>query len=93
MCEVFKSLNCFNPSFMTNLFTFKTCNFNLRAKKLLVLPLNNTFSRGTNTNLYKTISAWNSLSPHVMNEISLQSFKQKNCDWTGKGCACKICKT
>ena len=61
MCEIYKSLNSLNPKFMGSLFPEKSCSITLRAKKLLVLPLKNTPSRGTNTNIYKSISTWNSL--------------------------------
>ena len=67
--------------------------YTLRAKKLLVLPLKSTPSRGTNTNIYKSISTWNSLSPHLMNLETLQIFKNALTNWNGKGCPCKICKT
>ena len=93
MCEIYKSLNNLNPKFMGNLFPLKSCKNNLRARKLLVLPLINTPSRGTNTNIYKSISAWNSLSPHLMNSKTLANFKNELSKWNGKGCPCKICKT
>ena len=93
MCEIYKSLNSLNPKFMESLFPEKSCSITLRAKKLLVLPLKNTPSRGTNTNIYKSISTWNSLSPHLMNLETLQIFKNALTNWNGKGCPCKICKT
>ena len=74
MCEIFKTLNRLNPEFMGSLFPLKHCGINLRAQKLLVLPFLarfNTRSRGTNTNLYKSISAWNSLSPQLILSVCL----------------------
>ena len=38
ICEVFKSLNNFNPEFMWSYFTFKNITYNIRNVPLLKLP-------------------------------------------------------
>ena len=92
MCEIFKSLHSLNPSFMKDLFALKPLSMNLRAQKILVLPANNSRSRGTNTNLYRAITLWNSLAPSIMNSQSLLELKNKLRSWKGEGCVCKICR-
>ena len=92
MCEIYKSLHNLNPTFMQDLFCLKSLHINLRAQKLLVLPDNKSRSKGTDTNLYRSITVWNSLNPKLMNSQSLQELKSGLSSWQGKGCICKICR-
>ena len=93
MCEIFKSLHNLNPDFMKDLFPIKPLKIRLRAQRLLILPPPNTSSNGTNTNLYRCITVWNSLRPKLMNIETLQEFKTGLNSWQGGGCICKICRT
>ena len=92
MCEIYKSLHNLNPTFMQDLFCLKSLHINLRAQKLLVLPDNKSRSKGTDTNLYRSITVWNSLNPKLMNSQSLQELKSGLNSWLGQGCICKICR-
>ena len=91
MCETYKSLHDLNPTFMQDLFCLKSLHINLRAQKLLVLP-DKSRSKGTDTNLYRSITVWNSLNPKLMNSQSLQELKSGLNSWLGQGCICKICR-
>ena len=73
ICEIFKSLHNLNPIFLKDLFSLKPLSMNLRAQNLLVLPANDSRSRGTDTNLYRGITLWNSLHPTLMNSQNNRS--------------------
>ena len=75
MCEVYKTLNNLNPTFMKELFRHKPLKVSLRAQKLLILPSVRTKSSGTNTTLYRCVTVWNSLNPQIMNAKTFQEFK------------------
>ena len=76
--------------FMGSLFTLKNLSINLRAQKVLVLPGTNSKSKGTNTNLYRTTTLWNSLNPELMKINTVVEFKKALKTWDG---ICKICRT
>ena len=70
---------------MKSLFTIKLVKVCLRAQKLLILPSPKSKSIGTNTNLYRCNTVWNSLKHQLMNSKTFHEFKSELKSWNGKG--------
>eukprot|EP00112_Aurelia_sp_Birch-Aquarium-sp1_P009288 Seg205.19 transcript_id=Seg205.19/GoldUCD/mRNA.D3Y31 product="hypothetical protein" protein_id=Seg205.19/GoldUCD/D3Y31 len=92
MTEVYKSLNCQNPTFMWDLFIRKEVTYDLRAKDLLQLPKARTVLNGLNSIAFRDSILWNALPDEIKSSQSIALFKIHVKQWNGDSCNCNICK-
>ncbi len=90
-CEVFKSLNDLNPSFMKDMFQVKEIPYDLRDDQILVQPTFKKISYGKNTFRYYGSHIWNSLPIEFKTSTSLDIFKEHLKSWDGPKCKCPMC--
>ena len=92
MLEVYKCLKNENPSFMWNMFQEKSIQYNLRSKKLYMLPQANTIKYGNDSIVVRGSILWNYLPNEIKSQTSVCSFKKRIKNCSGVGCNCKICE-
>ena len=90
LVEVFKCLNGENPPILSNIFTYKNINYNLRRSNLLTLPRPNT-NYGLNSFKYRGSMAWNNLPDIYKNCRNSKDFKEKINHQKVVKCNCPIC--
>ena len=91
-CEVFKSLNSLNPSFMGDMFKMKENVYDLRDNHRLVQPVFKKLTYGRNTFGYYGAHLWNKLPSDLMNNAGdLNTFKSLLSSWEGPKCTCAMC--
>ena len=91
-CEVFKSLNSLNPSFMRSMFVEKDNIYDLRDGSRLVQPSFNKIRYGKNTFSYYGSHLWNMLPANIKNcATDMKMFKQLISTWQGPNCQCSMC--
>ncbi len=90
-CEVFKSLNNLNPSFMKDMFEIKEVPYDLRDSHILYQPIFKKITYGKNTFRYHSTHIWNLLPNDLKNSTSISSFKDLIKTWEGPQCQCLMC--
>ena len=75
VCEINKTLNSLNPSFMQTLYTPKQTQYALRKCNLLVLPPAKSTRFGTQSFLFRGSLLWNTLPDSLKSSVSLNSLK------------------
>ena len=76
MCEVFKSLNHLNPSFLWNIFIPKEIPYSLRNGSLLTLPPVKGKLYGVYCLKFRSSYSWNNLPKDIKSASSLIEFKR-----------------
>ncbi len=90
-CEVYKTLNDLNPSFMKELFDVKEAGHNFRDNNILIQPKFKKITYGRCSFQYYGAHIWNLLPPHIKNCTSLCMFKRMLATWDGPNCSCTLC--
>ena len=91
LIEVYKCLNSINPVFLTNLFTQRPIQYNLRKSNLLGLPVSNTLTYGLKSIVYRGSMTWNNLPDQVKLCNNLDQFKNILKKQEIVKCSCHIC--
>ena len=91
LLEVYKCLNNINPSFLTDIFQYKTPIYNLRTSNLLFLPRARTISYGLNSFHFKGSMTWNNLPDTIKNCVTKEKFKAELKIQKVIKCTCHIC--
>ena len=91
MIEVFKTKQLHNPKFMKEVFTTKTCHYQLRNNDLLTLKPTRTATFGTRSISFKGSLIWNKLPTYLKDAETITKFKELIKTWPGTECSCKIC--
>ncbi len=90
-CEVFKTLNELNPSFMKELFKVKESSHELRDDNVLFQPKFKKITYGRCSFTYYGAHIWNLLPPNIKNCMNLNTFKKMIATWDGPNCSCTLC--
>jgi len=90
--EIFKYLNGFSPSFMSNIFEFSENNHNLRSGVSLKYPSVKTVRFGTETISSLAPKIWNIVPDELKSLPSLVQFQDKIKKWIPVKCPCRLCK-
>ena len=90
-CEVFKSVNDLNPSFMKDMFIKKEISYNFRDKDKLILPSFKKIRYGKATFSYYGAHLWNLMPVDIKQSMSLNKFKEMLKSWEGPKCKCSMC--
>ena len=90
--EIFKTLKNLNPSFMHNIFSFRTSNYSLRNPNNLNHFRPNQVTFGSNSLSAMGPQIWNCLPNELKSAESLNSFKNIIKQWDGPTCKCNACK-
>ena len=92
LCEIYKTVNLGNPSFMQNIFCKKEVAHGLRKNNLLTLPKTRLVKFGTGNFIFRGSILWNSLSDEIKSVETLSNFKKKLSHTSlRKLCTCKAC--
>jgi len=91
LIEVYKCLHKNNPSFLNDLFTEKSTQYNLRRSNLLKLPNTNTQSYGLKSITYRGSMIWNNLSDQLKTSTSIIQFKNALMKQEVIICTCHLC--
>ena len=91
--EIFKTLKCQNPSFMTKIFEFASNRRPVRESQMLNLKISNFNSVSFGDNSLKILGprVWNTLPYHIKSSKSVETFKKNIKMWDGSKCYCKKC--
>ena len=96
MCEVYKSLNHLNPSFMWDFFKRKETPYSLRKGPLLELPPAQGRLFGIYTIQFRSTISWNNLPKEIKCASSLDEFKRLLNIFLSNGnkipCNCRLCR-
>ena len=92
MLEVYKCLKNENPSFMWNMFQEKSIQYNIRSKKLFMLPQTNTIKYGNDSIVMRGSILWNYLPNDIKRQTSVCSCMKRKTNCSAVGCNCKICE-
>ena len=90
-CEMFKTLNNLNPSFMKDMTEVKESNYDLRDTQKVIVPKFNTIRYGKNTFSYYAAHVWNLLPVEIKQNTELNTFKRLIKSWEGPKCSCSSC--
>ena len=90
-CEVFKSINDLNPSFVKEMFEVKETRYNLRSEMVMIQPKYNKLTYGYRTFSYYGAHLWNKLPHNVKGGLSYDTFKMLLNKWEGPMCSCSLC--
>ena len=92
MIEIYKTLNCTNPSFMQECFIRKETKYDLRTKDLLQIPATKSIMFGIDSIKFRGSLLWNSIPDLIKSASSAAIFKTNIKNWSGDKCNCKICR-
>ena len=88
--EVYKSINCLNPEFMWEIFSYKEDLHELRGGRSLIIPPAKS-SVGINSLVFRGSLAWNYLPKELKEAKTLNNFKTGLSKLSKIYCSCKIC--
>ena len=92
MIEIYKTLNCTNPSFVQECFVRKDTKYDLRTKDLLQIPAAKSIMFGIDSITFRGSLLWNSMPDLIKSASSAAIFKRNIKNWSGDKCKCKICR-
>ena len=92
MIEIYKTLNCTNPSFMQECFVRKDTKYDHRTKDLLQIPAAKSIMFGIDSITFRGSLLWNSMPDLIKSASSAAIFKRNIKNWSGDKCKCKICR-
>ena len=84
MLEVFKTLNCSNPSYLWDLFNVNQVEYNLKTEKLVVLPRIKTQTYEVNSITCRGSILSNALTNDIKAFTYMAAFKKQIIGWKGK---------
>ena len=88
--EIYKTINCQNPTYMNEIFK-KSCNrTSSRFPNNLQAPRVNQTTYGTRSICVLGPNIWNATLEELKNSASLTMFKRNLKLWDGPTCACKF---
>ena len=93
--EIYKTMKKLNPSFMEQLFQFKSSmnvNRSMRNPYDLKHHRPNQVTFGSNSLRSLGPQVWNSLSNEIKSAETLKTFKQIMKQWNGIQCTCNVCQ-
>ena len=90
-CEIFKTLNDLNPSFMEDHLSLKEVSYEFRDESKLILPKFNTVRYGKNTFTYYGAHIWNLVPGSFKKTADINVFKSLLKTWEGPKCQCNLC--
>ena len=93
--EIYKTMKKLNPSFMEQLFQFKSSmnvNRSMRNPYDLKHHRPNQVTFGSNSLRSLGLQVWNSLSNEIKSTEILKTFKQIMKQWNGIQCTCNVCQ-
>ena len=90
-CEVYKTINRINPSFMKEMIKEKENTHDLRDKYKVSTPAFNKIRYGRNTFSFYGSHLWNMLPCDVKGAVSIDVFKRLIKSWEGPKCNCTAC--
>ena len=90
--EIYKTLNCTNPSFVQEYFVRKDTKYDLRTKDLLQIPAAKSIIFGIDSITFQGSLLWNSMPDLIKSASSAAIFKRNITNWSGDKCKCKICR-
>ena len=73
--EVYKSIHSLNPSYMKEIFSTKTVQYNLRNQDLLNIPKSLREAYGFRSIAFRSAILWNLLPPNIKQAKDLTTFK------------------
>ncbi len=91
MTEVYKFVNGFGPSFMSEIFNLANEKYNLRTKQRLVIPKTKSVHHGYQSVSFRAGVIWNQLPNSYKTIATIPAFKQTIKQWKGDSCHCRIC--
>ena len=92
LIEVYKFLNNLSPPIMSEIFSLRQSNYNLRKHRELQTERKNTIKYGTDSIIYKSTQIWGNLPQLYKNIPSLNIFKKNIKTITNNLCQCKLCR-
>ena len=90
--EIYKALHNLSSSLMSELFSFKDMDYNLRGGSRLNSNTVITVNYGTEIILYLATKIWDQVPDDIKDSRSLEVFKCKIKLWLSSSCPFKICK-
>ena len=89
--EIFKIVNEFALSYLSNIFEMSQSPYDMRDKSRLVQPKVNTTSYGLKSFKYHGSHIWNLLPMHIKSAMSHPEFKELLTTWSGPTYKCSLC--
>lgn len=89
--EVFKSVNGYNPIFMTSMFLRKHNQYDFRDNFKLILPHFNNVTHGQRSFRYYGAHVWNDVPAEIKAATNISIFKRLIKMWNGPSCQCNLC--
>ena len=90
LLEIYKCINAACPSFMSEFFTPKDIQYDLRTNNLLQLPKTNTLVYGNNSLSFRGSISWNTLPNTIKAAQNTKQVKYMIKNWKGDTCSCNI---
>ena len=90
-CEVYKTVNSLNPTFMKEMVYEKDCEYSLRDGFRVSVPKFNKIRYGRNTFSFYGPHIWNLLKSEIKGATSIHVFKEMLKTWDGPNCSCTAC--
>ena len=90
--EMFKTVKTPNPSFMNNIFSFRTSNYSSRYPNNLKHFRPNQMTFGSKSLKAMGPQIWNCLPNELKLAENLNSLKRMIKQWDGPSCKCNACK-
>ena len=75
MIEIYECTNYISPPVLSEFFTTKEINYDLRIKNLIQVPKVKTSTYGQNSVSFRGSKLWNALSDSIKSPQSTKSFK------------------
>ena len=89
MIEIYKTLNCTNPSFRQDCFVRKDTKYDLRTKDLLQIPPAKSIRFGIDSIKFRGSLLWSSKPDLIKSTSSADIFKRNINNWSGDKYQCK----
>ena len=90
--EVYKSINGYNPVFMTSMFSMKRIQYDFRDNFKLIVPHFNNVTRGQRSFRCYGDHVWNGVPVEIKATANIAVFKRLVKLWNGPSCQCNnIC--
>ena len=91
--EIYKAIHKETPQYISDIFTLKKDNYNLRHKNNITIPLVRTTRYGLNSLRYQGSKIWNSLPDNIKISPNQETFKKLIKSWEGTKCHCNFCNS
>jgi hypothetical protein len=89
--EVYKSINGYNPVFMTSMFSIKRVQYDFRDNFKLTVPHFNNVTHGQRSFRYYGAHVWNDVPAEIKAAENIGVFKRLIKLWNGPSCQCNMC--